>query len=36
MARALLGNGLVNTLQLNTHNATMEDVFQWRNVIARC
>jgi hypothetical protein len=36
MARALLGNGPVNTPRPNTHKATMEDVYQWRNVIARC
>jgi hypothetical protein len=36
MARALLGNGPLNTPRPNTHKATMEDVSQWRNVIARC
>jgi hypothetical protein len=36
MAKALLGNGPVNTPRPNTHKATMEDVPQRRNVIARC
>jgi hypothetical protein len=36
MARALLGNGPVNTPRPNTHKETMEDVSQWNNVIARC
>jgi hypothetical protein len=31
-ARSFLGNGFVNTFQ----RATMEDVSQWMNVIARC
>jgi hypothetical protein len=35
MARALLGNGSVNTPRPNTHRATKEDVSEWRNVIAR-
>jgi hypothetical protein len=35
MARALLGNGPVNTARSNTHMAAMEDVSQWRNIIAR-
>jgi hypothetical protein len=30
--KAFLGNGLVNTFQ----HATMEDMSQWMNVIARC
>jgi hypothetical protein len=30
--KAFLGNGSVNTFQ----RATMEDVSQWTNVIARC
>jgi hypothetical protein len=34
MARALLGNGPVNTPLPDTHKATMEDVSQGRNVIA--
>jgi hypothetical protein len=36
MARALLGNGPVNTPRPNTHKATMEDVSQRRNVTVRC
>jgi hypothetical protein len=35
MARALLDNWPVNTRLLNTHEATMEGVSQWRTVIAR-
>jgi hypothetical protein len=36
MARALLRNGPINTPRPNTHKATIKDVPQGRNVIARC
>jgi hypothetical protein len=32
LLKAFLGNGTVNTFQ----RATMEDVSQWTNIIARC